>query len=220
MFSNLFSSKMEKELKTLSMGAPELELRYSGGDSITVSKMIKINRDSLVLLGFPGKLKKNKIAVKILANGARFETTILRQGLDNKGQIIFFCQMPEKIIPPSASARRLVINSQGSARVIVSTNYGEKSLTLPIWDISENGLSLLNTSKVQIKIGTKLFQSLLTVGTIKGHLADLQVANVRNHRNGKVNIPLLSCLFIHPPRTISEMLSMAKSLAPKPAPPK
>lgn len=218
MFSKLFASKMEKEMKAVCPPGTELMLQYKEGESITVSQMLKIFRDSVVLLGFFSKLRSKQITVKILSNGMSFDTVVKRMGTDKNGNALFYCQMPESFQRPKARPNHYKIYPNGSAKIILSTNRGEKSVLMPLFAVSDYGVVLANESGIDVKIGTKIFQALVTVGSMNGQLINMQVANVRTEKGPKGPLKLLSCVFTAEPRAINEMLSNAKSLAPKPKP--
>ena len=218
MFSRFFESKFEKEIKSVCQPGMELELRYSGGDTITVSQVIKIYRDSIVLLGFFAKLKVSELQVRIIDNGISFDTVIKRKGTDSKGNALFYCSMPVKLNYPKKRPEIFRIYPNGSCKILVSTNRGEKSVVLSMWALSESAIYLANKTNVNIKIGTKLFQALATVGTMGAQLCNMQVAKIRNEKHPDGDLSILSCLFTSPPRALPEMLSQAKSLAPKPKP--
>jgi len=216
MFSSIFGSKIEKELKAQIQNGPELEVRYEGGDASTISLVVKIFHNSITILGFNSKLKDNRLDIKILATGYSFRTKILRTGKDSAGSPLFFCKMPEKLKPPTKRVQRHRIYPNGSAKLLLNTNRGEQIVTLPIWEFCEYGVILANTSKVHIQMGTRLFQAMLTIGGGQTHLVDMQVANLRKRKEEPQL--LLVCLFSKPPRLLSELLTQAKGLVPKPKP--
>ncbi len=218
MFSNLFASKMEKELAQLCPEGTELMLYYRGDESFTVSQMLKIYRDSIVLLGFYSKLRTTEITVKVLSTGMTFDTEVRRLGTDKNGNAMFYCDMPKSFARPKAKPIHYHIYPNGSAKVLLTTNRGERSLSMPIWAVSDFGIVLSNESGVEVKIGTKLFQALVTVGSMNGQLCNLQVANVRNEAGPNGPLRLLNCVYTSEPRNLSEILSMAKSSVPKPKP--
>ncbi|MDJ0840271.1 MAG: hypothetical protein QNK37_27420 [Acidobacteriota bacterium] len=216
-FSNLFTPKIEKDLKALAAKGPELELRYTGGESISVSKILKIYRNTIQIIGFFGKLKQKDLEITMLATGISFQTQVTRVGNDQLGNPVFFCSMPERIKPRPKPLQKYRINMKGKAKLLVTTKQGERSVVLPVYEISELGITLANDSKIGIKIGTKFFQGMVTIGEGQSHLCDMQVANVRPVK--KDTPELLVCAFSREPRAIGEMLSVAKGLAPKPKPP-
>lgn len=216
MFSKLFGSKMEKDLKAFIEKSPEVVMRYRDNENVIPSRILKIFRDTLVIMGFPGKLQQREFHVRLQLNGVGFDTAVSKVGKDKAGKAVFYCKLPERLLPPGKDYRRFIIHPNGSAKVLVSTNKGEKSLKLPIYDLSEMGINLVNETDVAINIGTKFYQSLVTIGGGQAHLIDMQVANLRKGPAGL----MLCCGFTTPPRALSEMLSTAKGLVPKPASPK
>ena len=214
MFSLLFGSKMEKDLKAFVEQSPDVVLRYKDGQTVIPSRILKVFRDSMTIMGFPDTLKQKEIHIRLQLNGVGFDTVISKIGRDKEGKVLFYCKMPERLLPPNKGYRRFVIHPNGTARVLVSTNRGEKSLKLAIYDISELGMNLVSDSDVGVKIGTKFYQSMVTVGGGQAHLVDMQVCNLRKGPAGV----MLCCGFTTDPRGLSEMLSAASGLAPKPKP--
>ena len=213
MFSNLFGHKLEKDLKNLVAGkGPELTWHYRDSEAHQVSKVMKLFRDSMVILGFSGKLRQREIEITFLGNGVRFQTSITRSGPNKLGQSLFHCRMPEKLLPPKAQFQRFRINGAGNLRLMVGTMRGDKSLVLPLYEVSTLGLNLINDSDVEIKVGTKFFQAMASIGSgNQSHLVDLRVANVRPQKIDGKTLPLLVCAFTHEPRSLGEMLSQAKA---------
>jgi len=214
-FANIFPTKIEKDLKALMQMGPELVFRYENNDTASVTVLMGVNRKNLVILGFSGTLAHAELLVTFLVNGARFETRVLRRGNDSRGNTLFYCSLPERIVPDRHFQRHR-INGQGTAKILVTTNRGDKTSVLPVLEVSTSGLHLENKSGIQIKVGTKLFQTLVTVAGGASHLVDLQVAGVRAAR-GTVGERLV-CAFTHEPRALTEMLSAARAVAPKPKP--
>lgn len=209
---------MEKELVQICPPGTELMLYYRGAESFTVSQMLKIYRESIVLLGFYSKLRSTEITVKVLSTGLTFETEVRRLGADKNGNAMFYCDMPKSISRPKTRPVQYHIYPNGSAKVLLTTNRGERSVAMPIWEVNEFGIVLSNESGVEVKIGTKLFQAVVTVGAMNGQLCNMQVANVRNEAGPNGPLRLLSCVYTAEPRNLSEILSMAKSSVAKPKP--
>lgn len=216
MFSNLFASKMEKELQQICPPGTELMLHYRGAESFTVSQMLKIYRESIVLLGFFSKLRSAEITVKCLETGFTFDTEVRRLGSDKNGNAMFYCDMPKAVVRPKSRPIQYLIYPNGSAKVLLSTNRGERSVAMPIWAVTEFGVVLSNESGVEVKIGTKLFQALVQVGAMNGQLCNMQVANIRTENGPNGPLRLLSCVYTAEPRNLSEILTMAKANIAKP----
>lgn len=215
MFSNLFSSKLEKDLKALQDRGRELELRFEDGESLAISQLLKVLRNKVVILGFREKLKNPNIICTFLHNGASFKTKVMKKGVDSNGNSLFYCALPEGV-KMGKIQRHLIKGKESQCKVLVSTNKGDKSVLMPVWEITELGATLVNNSNVHINIGTKLFQTMMNIGTGgQAHLVDLQVAGTRKEGSGQ----MLICAFSREPRGKSEMLSAGKGLAPKPKPP-
>ena len=219
--SLFFGSKIEKDLKAMAAEHPECEVAYAGSDeeAFTATRMIRVVRDSVVILGFPGKLKQRQLRIRSLFNGLSFETTLTGQSKDKLGQLLFHCKMPEKLMP-TPGFRRYKVYPNGSAKIILSTNRGETSVNLPLWEVSEFGITLVNNTRTEVKVGTRLYQSMVQVGGGQAHLVDMQVANIRLQQLEDKKFPLLICGYSKPPRGLTEMVGVAKTLAPKPPPPK
>lgn len=215
---NFFVSKIEKELKVLCPAGTELELRYRESESFTVSQMIKSYRGTIVLLGFFARLKAKEITVKILKSGISFDTVVNRMGTDKNGNALFYCSMPEKLIKATKKVDHFNIYPNGSAKLLVTTNRGDKSLVMPIFELSDYGVLLVNDTGVEVKIGTKLFQTLITVGSMGAQLVNMQVANLRNQSTPDGPKQMLSCVFSEEPRILNEMLSLARGLASESTP--
>jgi len=217
LFSKLFASKIEKEMMQVCPPGSELMLQYrDSSESFIVSQMLKIYRDSVVLLGFYAKLRTKDVSVKILRSGLSFDTSVKRTGKDKNGNALFYCDMPTAITRPKASPSHFKIYPNGSVKLLLTTNRGEKSVVMPIWEFADYGLTLANETDVELKIGTKLFQALVTVGALNAQLVNMQVANSRMDTGPKGPVRLLSCVFTSEPRALTEMLSLAKGLVPKP----
>lgn len=221
MLSAFFGSKIEKEFKQLLKDAPELEIRYAGEEEYAVSRLRKVFRDSLIIGGFKGALRKKELEIRILSNMTSFKTEVIRTGIDNNGNPIFYVKIPAKLSMATGAARkRFVIHPNGKVKVLLSTNRGQKSLELKIFDIGEGGISMINDSKIGFKPGTKLYQTMVTIGSMGEQLVDLLVANVKTRQTEEGPQQLLICTFKKQPRALKEMLSVAQSLAPKPKPQK
>ena len=176
MFSKLFASKIEKEMMQVCPPGSELMLQYrDSSESFIVSQMLKIYRDSVVLLGFYAKLRTKDVSVKILRSGLSFDTSVKRTGKDKNGNALFYCDMPTAITRPKASPSHFKIYPNGSVKLLLTTNRGEKSVVMPIWEFADYGLTLANETDVELKIGTKLFQALVTVGALNAQLVNMQV---------------------------------------------
>ncbi|CAM2067360.1 hypothetical protein SCOR_18415 [Sulfidibacter corallicola] len=216
MLEIFFGSKIEKELKHLVKTAPELEVRYAGEENFTISQLRRVYRDSIVISGFSGQLRKKELEVRILANMATFQTTVIKTGTDQVGLPIFYCKIPAKFKAGSAAARkRYHVFPEGKIRVLLTTNRGEKGVELPIWDIGEGGISILNTSDVGFKLGTKLYQSLVTIGSGSQQLIDLQIINIKKQVEGGKAYQLMMCRYQKQPRAMNEIINAAKSVSPK-----
>ncbi len=220
MLSALFGTKIEKELKALLEQAPELEVRYQDGETFTVSRLLKVYRNKVVLLGFTGKLKKPELRATFLANGAWFNTKVVTRAYDNAGRPLFYCKLPEALSPPAQPWQKHRIKGAGEVRALVSTNRGERSMELPIWECSSLGMTLINATDVEFRGGAKFFQALTTIGGMKPQLVDLQVASSRRLKlDGKLQTAL-TCAYLREPRALSELLAAAKSAAPPPPAPR
>ncbi|CAM2007836.1 hypothetical protein [Acanthopleuribacter pedis] len=221
MLSAFFGNKIEKEFKQLLKEAPELEIRYAGEEEYAVSRLRKVFRDSLIIGGFKGALRKKELEIRILSNMTSFKTEVIRTGIDHNGNPIFYVKIPAKLnMAGNAARKRFVIHPNGTVKILLSTNRGQKSLVLKIFDIGEGGISIVNDSKIGFKPGTKLFQTMITIGSMSDQLVDLLVANVKNRQVGDSMQQLLICTFKKQPRALKEMLSAAQSVAPKPKPAK
>ena len=218
--SLFFGTKIEKDLKAM-LEHPECVISYVGEqeEGFTATRLMRVMRDSIVILGFPGKVKTKQLRISSLYNGLSFETTLTGQSKDRMGQLQFYCKMPEKLIP-TRGFRRYHIHKNGSAKIILSTNRGETSVNLPIWDISELGVTLVNTTRTEIKIGTRCFQSMVQVGSGQAQLTDFQVAHLKMQKVDDKKFPLLICCYTKVPRGLSDLVGQAKSIAPKPPPSK
>lgn len=221
MLSALFGSKIEKEFKQLLKDAPELEIRYAGEEEYAVSRLRKVFRDSLIISGFKGTLRKKELEIRIISTMTSFQTEVIRAGVDSGGSPIFYVKIPAKLnMADSAARKRFVIHPQGKVKILLSTNRGQKSVELKIYDIGEGGVSIINDSKIGFKAGTKLYQTVVTIGSMSDQLVDLLVANVKNREVGGEPQQLLICTYKKPPRALREMLTVAQGLAPKPKPAK
>lgn len=219
MFGNLFTSKEEKAFKAAIPMGSELEISYTGIDTHTISQLLKVDSKSVTLLGFRGKLRSKEISVKVLRSGMSFETVIRRAGSDKNGNPLFYCDFPKKLNRASKPVQIYKIYpSESQAKILISTNRGEKSVVFPIWEVSEFGISLVNKANIGFKIGTKFFQAMVTVGSLNGQLINMQVAKLRNEKTPDGVMQVLTCVWTDEPRALSEILSQGKSLAPKPKP--
>lgn len=219
--SLFFGSKIEKELKALAAEHPECDVGYAGSEepSFTATKILRVVRDSIVILGFPGKIKQKELRLRSLSTGITFDTVLSGSNSDKLGQLLFHCKMPEKLghIP---GFRRYPVYPNGSAKIILSTNRGETSVKLPVWEISELGITLVNNTRTEVKIGTRLYQAMVEIGGGQAQLADFQVANIRLQDMGDKKFPLLICSYSRLPRGLTDLINVAKTAAPKPAPKK
>lgn len=220
MLNLFFGSKIEKEIKELCKVSPHVILRYPEGNDFTVSQIVKVFRDSLVVIGFGGKLKSRDFVVTFTDNHASFKTSVLKSGTDSSGRVLFYLKMPEKLLPPSPAMRRHKIYPNGKAKLLLSTKAGQKTVELTVYDFGEIGLTVVNDSSVDIKVGTSLFQALVSVGQMNAQLCDMVAAGVRRTKMENKVVDLIFCPFKKPPIKLSEMLSAASGLAPKPKPKK
>jgi len=215
LLSALFGSKIEKELKALLERAPELEVRYRDGETFTVSRLLKIFRNRIVISGFAGKLQKPDLTVTVLLNGAQFNTRVIKRAYDSAGRWLFFCDMPEAIRPPSRPLQKQVLRGVGTVRALLSTNRGERSVEFPIWDCSVLGMTLINASGVEARAGVKLYQAMVHIGPMQPQLVDLMVVSSRKRNLGGKPQNALTCVFNREPRGLSDILAAAKSAAPR-----
>lgn len=219
MFGNLFTSKEEKAFKAACPLGSELQIGYVGVETSTISQLLKVDSKAITILGFTGKLRSKEISVKVLRNGVTFDTVIRRSGADKNGNPMFSCDFPKKLNrSPKPVQIFKIFPSESTAKILISTNRGEKSILFPIYEVTEYGLSLVNKANIAFKVGTKFFQAMVTVGSMNGQLLNMQVAKVRNEKTADGVIQVLSCVFTEEPRALSELLSQGKSLAPKPKP--
>lgn len=216
----LFASKMEKDLKALAKAGPELEVRYPDSDRVTFSMLTSVYRNGIVILGFADELRSKDLELRFVHNRVGFRTSITKQGQDKNGRRIYHCAMPDRLLKPSAQDAQLfrVFPQGGQAKVLISTNRGNKSVLLPIFAVGAGSLMLVNKTDVHIKIGTRLYQSMVDVPGSPESLIDLIVAAARKPPSPEVPGPVLTCLYETPPRRLEQLLSAAKSLAPKPKP--
>lgn len=218
----LFASKMEKDLKALAKIGPELEVRYPDSDRVTFSVLMTIYRNSIVILGFTDELRSKDLELRFVHNRVGFRTTIEKQGRDKNGRRMFHCTMPDKLMRPSQQEAKnfRVFPQGGDAKVLISTNRGNKSVMLPIYAVGFSGITLVNQTDVHIKVGTKLFQSMVKVTGAPEILTDLIVVAARKPPTPEVPGPLLICLYEMPPRHLDAILSAGQNLTPKKPPSK
>lgn len=214
----LFASKMEKDLKALVKVGPELEVRYPDSEKVTFSALTAIYRNSIVILGFTDELRSKDLELRFVHNRVGFRTSIEKQGRDKNGRRLFHCSMPAKLFRPTAQEAQnyRIYPNGGHAKVLISTNRGNKSVLFPVYALASGSISIVNKSDVQVKLGTRLYQSMVAIPGAAEVLVDLIVAAVRKPPSPDVEGPILVCLFETPPRKLDQMLSASKSLAPKP----
>jgi hypothetical protein len=217
----LFATKMEKDLKALVKTGPELEVRYPDSDKVTFSILTTIYRNSIVIMGFTDELRSKDLELRFVHNRVGFRTTIEKQGVDKNGRRVFHCAMPTKLMRPSAldAQNFRVFPNGGDTKILMSTNRGNKSVLLPIFAVGAGGMTLVNKTDVHIKIGTRLYQSMVRIPGAPEALVDLIVAAVRKQPSPDIGGPLLMCIYEAPPRHFDAMLGAARSIAPKKKPP-
>ena len=207
------ASKMEKALKKVLQDHPELEIQYKDGSNVTISRLLKVTKDFITILGFPGTARQSQLMVKLLHSRQAFLTTVVRSGRDTQGRNVFVCKIPDKFMPNlEEGIHRYIVFPEGTVRLLVNTNRGERGITLNIWDFGNFGLTLINKTNVEFKIGTKIFQAMMQIQKMSSVLVDMQIVNIHTHEEGEKEYPLLECNFRGTPRNLEEMLSLSKKM--------
>lgn len=210
----LFKSEVEKELERWLKECPELEIKYTESQNICLSYLYAVNKDSLVIAGFPGDLDSVLLDVRNVENGATFVTRIVRRGTGGRGESQFLVAMPEHIQPsPHTREERYTVYPNGRFTCILTTNRGNQSLSFPVVDVSLKGCGLFNDSGVTIKIGTSLFQGMMELGQGDGLLINCQVTSLRRVRLHGEEHELLGCKFTSEREVLNALIQQARSLS-------
>lgn len=210
----LFKSEVEKELERWAKHCPEIEIKYAKSKDVRLSKVLTVNADMMTIVGFSGDLESKKIDVRNIENQFTFETTIMKRGYGKKGEILFAVKLPKSISPPSRrTEERLPIYPHAEYECIVTTNHGNQSVRFKLLDICSKGCALINTTGVQFKMGTSLYQGMLHMGDAEGILINCQVTNHRKIKIGGKPVEVLGCFFKSDPDLINEVMAHARRLS-------
>lgn len=189
-----FASAVEKQLSRWLKESPDLEIKLKGEEVFRPSRLKKVMSDMVLLTGFRGPLKNKALGARCLENGWRFSTTIKKTGYSKQGEVLFACSLPEELVAPGAGEfRKARAFPHVIVRVLITTERGSRFVEMPVWNISTLGCSLLNTSDVDIRVGTSLYHSSVRHGREDLVNADLQVVNVKSIVHEKKSHPLLLC---------------------------
>lgn len=209
----LFGSKVERQLLEFHRNCPEIEIKYAHGKKVVGSQIMKVNRDGFVILGFEGPLKESLLDVRVVQTHHTFVTKVVKKGPDRMGRMLFYCALPKQIRRQHIRvAQRYFVYPNGICKFLIDTNKGQKSVLCTVWDICQEGVSLVNEANVQFNVGTKIFNSFLKLENCESHLMNLQIRNKRRQEHVGKELEILGCMFTSESKALDKMLAAARMI--------
>lgn len=202
----LFGNKVERTLAKAKKKEVPMDVRYLDGNLAHPTKVIRVDYDKMVIIGFAETLREDTLSVDCKALGISFDTRVTHKTHDIRGNLLYYCTLPEDFKPAGKRQETWFVYPRGVAALAeekLEDLMGErdesiKAKKMYVWNITRDGLNLVNAKGHKFEPGHKFETSKLVL--LKDELTcGLEVVGEGAKEYGKEKLSILRCKFLGKP---------------------
>lgn len=197
----LFASKVEKALAKIKKKEIKIDVRYSDGNQAHPCKIMRVDRDKFLMTGFAETLREDTMSVSVKELAICFNTRVTHKTHDIRGQLLYYCTIPDKLDPFRKHVERYFVYPKAVAAIAESSledliveHEDVKMKKMYLWDITDTGMDLVNVKGYAFEKGTKFETCKIQVGKVEA-MAALEVMGETTKTYGKEKLPILQVKF-------------------------
>jgi len=214
----LFANKVEKALHKSKKKQLPLEVRYQDGNRAHPSQIVRVDTDKFLIEGFAETLREDSLEVTIAPLGQRFVTRVTHKTHDIRGKLLYYCTLPEKIQPIGERIERFFVYpravaalSDSSFEEILTEDGAVKTLKMYVWDITSQGLDLVNSRGHGMPVGQRYASCKLSVGKVEA-MVSLEVRGAAVKAYGKETLKIVHCRFVSELENRDELMRICRKI--------
>ncbi|MDJ0842336.1 MAG: hypothetical protein QNK37_37890 [Acidobacteriota bacterium] len=216
----LFASKVEKTLGKCKKKEIPLEVRYQDGNKAHPSKIIRVDKDKFLIEGFAETLREDGMEITVKELGVSFNTRVTHKTHDIRlGKLLYYCTFPTDLKPLAKRQERFFVypravcamSETSMEELIGDHDENVKTLKMYIWDITHEGLDLVNSKGHAFEPGHKFDSAKIKVGKVEA-MASLQVTGEITKEYGKENLRIIQCKFASKIDNMEEFIDICRKI--------
>ena len=208
----LFGSKIEKTLSKIKKKEMKLEVRYQDGNMAHPGKIIRVDKDRFLMDGFAETLREDSLEVTCKEAGVRFVTRVTHKTHDIKGKLLYYCSYPDDLRPVGKREdryfvypRAVAVLSESTMEDLLVEREDVKVMKMYVWDITRQGLDLVNSKGYGFEPGHKFTQCKVQVGKLEA-MCGMEVVAMSQKAYGKEMQKIIQCKFSSPPENLEDLI--------------
>ncbi len=199
-----FAGKVEKALSRCVKKETEILVRYIDSSHYHKSKVIRVDPEKFLFLGFTTSLREDMVEVRIPDQNLSCEVKITHISQDLKGNTLFHSPHPTDFHGCYKVDERHFVYPRVKLGLAWETREGTKKLEQFVWDISRTNLEFVHSSEEVFLQGHK-FQAKVQAGKAT-LMTDLEVRYQANKHFGRQHLTLIGCDLKTPDEHLSEVI--------------
>lgn len=201
-----FAGKVEKALSRCVKKESEILVRYIDSSHYHKSKVVRVDPDKFLFLGFTNNLREDIVEVRIPDQNLSCEVKITHISQDLKGNVLFHSPHPADFHACYKVDERHFVYPRVKLGLAWETPEGTKKLEQFVWDISHTTLEFVHSSEEVFLQGHK-FQAKVQAGKTT-LMTDLEVRYQTSKQFGRQNLILIGCDLKSPDEHLEEAIEV------------
>lgn len=199
-----FAGKVEKALSRCAKKETEILVRYIDSSHYHKSKVVRVDPDKFLFLGFTNSLREDVVEVRIPDQNLSCEVRVTHISHDLRGNTLFHSPHPTDFRACYKVDERYFVYPRVKLGLAWETAEGTKKLEQFIWDISRANLEFVHSSE-EVFLQDHVFQAKIQAGKATT-LTDLVVRYQASKQFGRQTLTLIGCDLKAPDEHLSEVI--------------